>query len=249
MTAGAKRILAIIMIIVFSGLLGLLPYVAYVAKQVREMREDFCPKGGYWQNYFGITEGEFSVVLVDTSNAIPQKDGKAAAVWVEKWLREFPPFQRISIRDLPKTAKNDSQFRAGPWCVSWSKGTAPSWLTGSLVAERDFRKKFLTAVQTEFDKAVNLPEADESPILETLAALKKEGVNNVFLVSDMLQHTDIEKHYGNIPLCEGDCPDVKGLSVNVHYIQREGVNAPANHRQIWEEHIGKKITWHLSAEE
>lgn len=248
MTARNKRILAIIGIIGCVICFISFPFIVYVAGQVREMQEDFCPKGGYWQDYFGITKGKSSVVLVDTSNAIPAKDGEMASFWAEKWIREFPPFQQISIRDLPKTAKDQSQFRAGPWCVSWSRGTAPSWLTGGLVAERDFRKKFLATVQAEFQKAVNLPEADESPILETLAALKKDGINSVFLVSDMLQHTDIEKHYGNIPLCDGNCPDVKGMTVNVYYIQREGVKPPANHRQIWERHFGGKIKWHTAAE-
>ena len=243
MKIAVKRWLAIVAIVVFLVLFLLLFFAVYVSGELKGQRDDFCPQSNYWQDYFGIKAGEHSVMLIDTSNAISEKDGKAAKYFVEDWIRQLPPFQRISIRDLPKTTNTDSQFSEGPWCVIWSKGNAPPWLIGPTYADYIFKTKFLPAAQKEFQKAINLSESDESPILETLATLKKEGVNSVFLVSDMMQNTDVENHYKN-SLCDENCPDITGLTLNVYYIQREGVDIPANHQQIWEQHLGEKIKWH-----
>ncbi len=244
MTMTSERLRGIIIIVVCVIIIILLIIMISINKDIRDVDDNFCPKDNYWQNYFNIKAGKESVILIDTSNAIPTKDGQAASIWVEKWIRKFPPFQKISIHHLWQTEKHSLEFVKGPWCVSWNKGTAPAFVTGGLVAERDFTNKFLTTIQTDFDKAINLPEAKQSPIMEKLAALKAEGINSVFLVSDMLQYTDTEKHYGNTPLCDSNCPDIKGMSLNVYYIKRENVDRPANHRQRWEDLVGKEITWH-----
>ncbi|MGU9950840.1 MAG: hypothetical protein ACNYPH_00725 [Gammaproteobacteria bacterium WSBS_2016_MAG_OTU1] len=239
-----KRLFAIITIVICIILFSAFPVIFVAAKDVRKMDDNFCPVENYWQKYFGIKIGKASVILIDTSNFILKDDGKEAAIWVEKWIRQFPPFQQISIHALPKSEKLDSEIIKDYRCVSWNKGTAPEWLTGGLVAERDFRKKFLAKIQSEFNEAINLPEADQSPIIEKLAALKAEGINSVFLVSDMLQSTNIEKHYKDGLRCDSNCPDIKGMSLNVYYIKRENVDRPANHRQRWEYLVGKEITWH-----
>ena len=245
-----KRWHAIVVIVVSSVLLVLFFSAVYVGTEMQDRDENnFCPVQNdnysqYFRDLWGIKAGEHSVMLIDTSNAIPWKDGKAAESFVKSWITQLPAFQRISIRDLPKTTNTASQFITGPWCVIWNRGTAPPWLTGRLWADRVFKTKFLPAVQKEFQKAINLSEADESPILETLATLKKDGVNSVFLVSDMMQNTDVENHYKN-SLCDENCPDITGLTLSVYYIQREGVDTPANHQQIWEQHLGEEIKWHM----
>ena len=244
-----KRYAAIIMIIVFLPLLLALPAVAYVAGEVRKMNDKFCPEGTYWQNYFNIKSDDSSVVLIDTSNAIPGEDGEAAFNDVVQWVRTLPPFEKISIRGLPETPNGKSPFDSDSLCVAWSKGTAPDLFTGSLVVERNFRHKFLPKVKKEFAKAINLPEADESPILETLSALKQEGVRSVFLVSDMMQNVRIgdsaESHYEPILLCDEQCADVKGLNLNVYYIKRAEVRYPPNHKDIWARHFNsQEIEWH-----
>ena len=244
-----KRYAAIIMIIVFLPLLLALPAVAYVAGEVRKMNDNFCPEGTYWQNYFNIKSDDSSVVLIDTSNAIPGKDGEVAFNNVVQWVRTLPPFEKISIRGLPETPNGKSSFDSDSWCVAWSKGTAPKLFTGGLVVERNFQHKFLPKVRRAFDEAINLPEADESPILETLSALKKEGVRSVFLVSDMMQNVRIgdgaESHYEPILLCDEQCAYVKGLNLNVYYIKRAEVRYPPNHKDIWARHFNsQEIEWH-----
>ena len=244
-----KQHAAIIMIIVFFPLLLALPAVAYVAGEVRKMKDNFCPEGNYWQNYFNIKSGDSSVVLVDTSNAIPGEDGEAAFEDVEQWVRNLPPFEQISIRGLPETPNEKSPFDSDSLCVTWSKGTAPDLIAGGLIVERNFRHKFLPKVRKAFDEAIDLPEADESPILETLSAFKKEGVRSVFLVSDMMQNVrtgkGAESHYEPILLCEEQCADVKGLNLNVYYIKRAEVRYPPNHKDIWARHFNsQEIEWH-----
>ena len=98
-------------------------------------------------------------------------------------------------------------------------------------------------MKVQITTALNLGEADQSPILETFYSIvsKNTLAVSVFVVSDMLQNTDMETHYGKGRFCD-DCPPIKKLGFTIYYINRENVRYPNNHKGIWNRYLSN-VRW------
>ena len=204
-------------------------YATWYTDQLRVRPPCYCPTGTWPQIKEGIEIPGQTAILIDTSNVIPAEDAELAFQRIDAWTRNSAPFlQRLSIYGLPESA-NDRDVRSyGSWCVPKDGAKANLIYENPVYVEAQFQG-FLATLQVEFRKLVGRQEADQSPIVETMAGLvqRHDDLDSIVLVSDMLQHTSLWSHYtmeGNILSTPSECGRITGpgrlKTVYVYYIDR-----------------------------
>ena len=224
-----KVALAILGIVGSLTVLGWTGYKTWYTDQLRVGPPDYCPTGTWPQIKEGFEVPGHTAILIDTSNEIPAKDAELAFRRIDAWTRNSAPFlQRLSIYGLPESA-NDRDFRSyGSWCIPKEGAEANLIYENPVYVEAQFRG-FLATLQDHFRDLVSREEADQSPIVETMAGLvqRHEDLDSIVLVSDMLQHTPLWSHYtmeGDTLGIPSECGRVTGpgrlKTVYVYYIDR-----------------------------
>lgn len=204
-------------------------YAAWYTDQLRVRPPDYCPTGTWPQINEGIEIPGHTAILIDTSNEIPTKDAELAFRSIDAWTRNsVPSLQRLSIYRLPESA-NDRDVRPdGSWCIPKEGAEANLIYENPVYVEAQFRR-FLATLQDVFRRLVSRKEADQSPIVETMAGLvqRHEDLDSIVLVSDMLQHTSLWSHYtmeGDTLGIPSECSRVtepgRLKTVYVYYIDR-----------------------------
>ena len=174
-----------------------------------------------------------TVILIDTSDRITPQDAETAFQRIDDWARDTvqaPFLQKISIYGLPESTAEIPR-RSGPsWCVPRQGATANVLYENPRVVEIEFRE-FLQGVKTQLDSLRRREQADQSPILETMAHLvqQREDLDSFVLVSDMLQYTELADLYEKDPRltdrARQECDIAFAMrelrSVWVYYVDRE----------------------------
>ena len=237
-----------LLIVLCFGVLAMLSFYSSRADDITKINDgvggDYCPVGNEVQKEKGYVHDKDAVILIDTSNRISEKDGEYALKEIEGWIRGLAPFTKIFVVGLPKNKHDEYEILVPGYCVVWDKNTAQdiSWAKSVIYAEKNYQEGFLATVKVQITTALNLGEADQSPILETFSILSKNTLAvSVFVVSDMLQNTDMETHYGKGRFCD-DCLPIKNLGFTIYYINRENVRYPNNHKGIWNRYLSK-VRW------
>ena len=204
-------------------------YEAWYADALIVRPPDYCPTGTYPQIQEGIEIPGHTAILIDTSNEIPADDAELAFQRIDEWTRDSAPFlQRLSIYGLPESADDRTVRSYGSWCIPKEGAEANIIYENPVYVEAQFRW-FLATLEDMFRELVSRGEADQSPIVETMAGLVQhhDDLDSIVLVSDMLQNTPLWSHY----MTEGDtldipsaCHDVtdpsRSKTVYVYYIDR-----------------------------
>ncbi len=216
-------ILAGIVVILVLGVL------ASYSDKLKVHPPDYCPTGTWAQAWRNVRVPGETAILIDTSNAISAQDAGAAFTGIDSWARGSAPWlQRLSIHALPESASDLDPRGYGSWCVPKEGEDANLIYENAVYVEAQFRQ-FLAKLRDIFRELVSRQEADESPIVETMAHLvqRNEDLDSIVLVSDMLQNTEAWSHYAkdrdvtSLPAACREITDPGRLqTVFVYYIDR-----------------------------
>lgn len=138
-----------------------------------------------------------TAILIDTSNKIPAEDTLRAFLKIDALARDtLVDLQRLSIHRLPNTPGDLPVRSDGSWCIPKDGDDANLLYENPDYVEVEFRQ-FLATLAHIFRELVSREEADQSPIVETIAHLvqRDHRLNSIVLVSDMLQNTLLWNHY------------------------------------------------------
>ncbi len=221
-----------IAILVILGSVAFLVLTARVVSYTDDLKvhpPDYCPTGTPPQLKEGFTIPGHTAIIIDTSNEIPEEDMVLAFQKLVTWTRESAPFlQRLTIFGLPESGNNQNIQKYGPWCIPKEGEDADPIYENRVFVEAQFRK-FLDTLNIVFHDLVGRTEADQSPIIETMADLVRssDSLDSIVLVSDMLQHTPLWSHY----TMEGDTLSIRSVcdgaagagqlkTIYVYYINR-----------------------------
>ena len=220
-----KVVLASLGILIALTVLTGLGFALWYTEQLRVTPPDYCPTPTWPQEREGFVVPGHTAILIDTSNEIPTGNGKRAFDSIDSWIRNTAPFlQRLSLYGLPASAADRTSLRCS-LCVPKEGEEANYLYENEVFVEAEFRK-FLEALQAMFDELVGMPEAPQSPIIETMARLVggNEDLDSIILVSDMLQHTPQSSFYRDEDLLTDVCAEITSpgrlKEVFVYYIDR-----------------------------
>ena len=192
-----QLVLAVLGILVVLATLAFLGYKSWYADALIVRPPDYCPTGTYPQIKEGIEVPGHTVILIDTSNEIPADDAELAFQKIDEWTRDSAPFlQRLSIYGLPESTDDRTVRSYGSWCIPKEGAEANIIYENPVYVEAQFRR-FLATLEDMFRELVSRGEADQSPIVETMAGLvqRHDDLDSIVLVSDMLQNTPLSSHY------------------------------------------------------
>ncbi len=209
-------------------------------------RDGFCPQGTWAQKRENIVIPGHTVILVDTSNKILEDDGKKAFRYIESWARTLPFLQKISIYGLSPEEKTKPDLIGKPWCVPKQGKTANKIYTNPRLVEVKFKAKFLARMQEILNFLVKREEAKSSPIIETIAYFsEQDGVDSLWIISDMLQHSSQVSHYGNSQDLGELCSKIKFDKIKIYYIDRGVKWQSREHKKTWEKCFtaGVDVEW------
>lgn len=219
----------VLAILVGLGIIAGMAFFTRYTDQLRVRPPDYCPTGTWPQVREGIEVPGETAILIDTSNAISAKDAGAAFTGIDSWARGSAPWlQRLSIHALPESASDLDPRGYGSWCVPKEGEDANLIYENAVYVEAQFRQ-FLAKLRDIFRELVSRQEADESPIVETMAHLvqRNEDLDSIVLVSDMLQNTEAWSHYAkdrDVTSLPDACREITGpgrlQTVFVYYIDR-----------------------------
>ncbi len=218
-------------LLIFSYIMGSLFYAESLKVKARD---GFCPQGTWAQKREGITIPGHTIILVDTSNKILEKDGKSALDNIEIWIRALPFLQKISIYGLPKEENTKPSLLGKPWCVPKQGNTANLVYENPRLVEVDFKNKFLVRIKKIFNLLIKQEEADWSPIIETMIHFSDyDDVDSMWLISDMLQHSSHASDYSNNENLDELCKKIKIKNINIYYISRGIKQQSISHKEKW----------------
>lgn len=233
------------MFFVFIAFVYIMGGLFYAESLKVKARDGFCPQGTWAQQRENIIVPGHTAILVDTSNKISAADGEEAFKNIAAWARDLPFLQKLSVYGLPSRGSVKPSLLAKPWCVPKQGQTADIIYENPRLVESAFKGKFLGRIRTIFNVLLKQEEADQSPIIETLAyfADNKE-VDSVWLVSDMLQHSSSASHYNGDGDMQSLCAKLKFSGIKIYYIDRKISRQSSDHRKIWENCLSSSdIEW------
>ena len=226
-----KAACGIILTMLSLSLLVWAGHRSWYTDQLRVSPPHYCPKPTQPQLNEGFVSPGHTAIIIDVSNFVTAKDAELAFQKISDWTRDSTRFlQKLSIYGLPESANSQLPDKHSFWCVPKIGDNANRLYENPVYVEAQFQK-FLLTLQDEFQKLVDRQEADQSPIVETIAGLvesEEEVFDSILLVSDMLQHTSLWSHYtmeGDTLSTPPECGRITGperlKTVYVYYINRE----------------------------
>ena len=192
----------------------------------------YCPEPTVPQTVMRALSPGHTVILVDTSNEVSREDGARADALIDEWTKNdtaAPFLQRLSVYSLPQQVDDLGGPHGEPMCIP-KEGDEYSWLYENQTMVQAHFLNFLSQLKAVFWDTLGKGEADQSPLVETMARLMEQhaDIDSFVLVSDMLQHTPIWSHYrktGDLGAVEATCDQIRALGrlkkVYVYYIDRE----------------------------
>ena len=206
-------------------------------EKMKRMDSSYCPEENNIQKERGIVVRGHTAIIIDTSNRIPAKDADRAFQEIGALVSDTARWlDRLSLYGLP-SSRNES-FPADPpsFCIPKTGELANIIYENPERVRRNF-SRFLDRLQDSLEVLVDRKEANQSPLVESLANLVEQDLklNSAILVSDMLQNTPLWRSYSN----EGDTKGVESEcqritepgrlnSIFVYYIDRGLENVQAS---------------------
>ena len=201
-----------------------------------------------------------TVVLVDTSDDLPETTRREVLVVLEDMIATLPPFYKLDIRVLDIAGvRSRSLFSK---CNPGDGAGLSEWTANPQIARmrwiENFRKPAAAAVKNSIASA----KAISSPIMAAIqdisidqfsSAAAQNAKKTLFIISDMIEYT--RDYYSQYPRA-GDLSflrykqspaylkfrtDLHGATVNILYVSRQQKGQPVvdggAHMQFWREWI------------
>jgi hypothetical protein len=200
-----------------------------------------------------------TVVLVDTSDDLPETTRREVLRMLEDMIASLPPFYKLDIRVLDITGvRSRSLFSK---CNPGDGAGLSEWTDNPRIARmrwvENFRKPAADAVKSSIASA----KANSSPIMAAIqdiaidqfsSAASQNAKKTLFVISDMIEYT---RDYSQYPRA-GDLSfprykqspaylkfrtDLHGAAVNIFYVNRQPKGQPlidgVAHMKFWREWI------------
>ena len=201
--------------------------------------DTFCPESDE------ILAGEV-VVAVDASDAIEASDRDYVIRQIRQRLVDIPPLVRIQT--FPVSAETIQDRGGSPEFCSVPEF---KWYH-HLYRTKGEREEFLEGVENTIRDALQSREADNSPLLERMRTIARpvlglemmDSYKELWIVSDMLQHSDKCSFYGSSDCVEPEAIfshedyessfeiPLSGVTVRVFFIARPSEAAENAHRSL-----------------
>lgn len=176
--------------------------------------------------------------------------------------RRLVEVAQIEARDLPRHGRMTVALIApdAPWepaqvlsiCSPGRGAEADPLVDTATVVEGTWRRRFLEPLRSAAGRLTGLPEADESPVLQSLIGLAARrdfgpgaSQRRLIYIGDGLQHTaggyshyaggDVLAAYEGSDLARETTADFSRVTVEIEYLRRPGAAAHqgAAHRDFW----------------
>lgn len=234
-------------ILVLVGMAALLAFLDDIQVHPQDY---YCPTGTWAQNVKDIRSPGHTAILIDTSDEIRWDDVEPAIQSIETWARDAVPFlQRLHFYGLPESDDGKPNPVGEPFCVPKEGPDANLIYENRVFVEAEFQR-FLAGLKPILEQLIGRPEAEYSPIVETMADLVElhDELDSFVLVSDMLQNTHVWNHYnmqGDAAAVASVCGRITGSgrvkNIYVYYIDRQrkdGIQAPEWPDAWWQNCLG-----------
>jgi hypothetical protein len=246
--SGLGGVLLLLLAIIAGGALGYF-YFATPQRPILDA-QSLCPVNGPQ----GIT-----VVLVDTSDDLPETTRREVLGQLDDMITTLPPFYRLDIRVLDIAgARSRSLFSK---CNPGDGAGLSEWTDNPRIARlrwiEDFRKPAAEAVKN----SVAAAKANSSPIMAAIqdiaidqfsSATSQSVKKNLTIISDMIEYTRDYSQYARA----GDLSfqryrqslaylkfrtDLHGATVSIRYVTRQTNGQPlidgTKHMEFWKDWI------------
>lgn len=234
----------IVIVILLSFIVGIFFFMNRQANDQLIDKSTFCEDG----NLPMVT-----MVLVDASDALdPVRKERAIAMLMRETLNS-PARSRADIY----IARANGESLIQPIFSICNPGKAGNmWVSDAAGDKKKFEEDYLGGLERAFDEALGKPPSRTSPILESIretstksfARVPNETIKRVFIVSDMLQNSDLISHYRGIGTFEtfkassawpNSITDLHGAKVTFLYITRPTSRSiqGVRHQTWWENYI------------
>ena len=198
--------------------------------------DNFCPTDAQIKDE--IVSPGHTAILVDTSNKIAPDDVDKVLEMIEIWVKKdeyVPNLQMLSVFNVPGSTAPMPRESGRSLCVPREGEETTGMFVDRRVVQKHF-ENFLESLKEVLDKPIKETEADQSPIVETMAHLverfEKTGhpLDAFVIVSDMLQNSGVANLYaGDAELTDDARQYCKRVTdsrskvnyVAVYYIDRE----------------------------
>jgi hypothetical protein len=188
-----------------------------------------------------------TVVLVDQTDSLTQRQINYTKTLILLEYERLKPGERLTVRPIDEdpgsTDREFSRCRVRRGSDVLGVGANPEMI------EADFRRIVGDPLNSYLDGLANVPTAEASPILETIASAvdgpdfgSNVADRRLVIVSDMAQHSEQANHYGlsaefpvSVQARDLLRRNLAGVEVRVHYVRRANlsdVQTPA-HREFW----------------
>ena len=188
-----------------------------------------------------------TVVLIDQTDPLGKRQIDYVKTLILLEYERLKPGERLTVRpidsDPDSTEREFSRCRVRRGADVLGIGTNPEMI------EADFRRIVGRPLNEYLNGLANVPTAEASPILETIATAVDSpdfGANvperRLVIVSDMAQHSDQASQYGQpqgyaLTSQARDflARNMAGVHVRVHYVRRPALAELQNaaHREFW----------------
>jgi len=188
-----------------------------------------------------------TVVLIDQTDALGKRQIDYVKTLILLEYERLKPGERLTVR--PIDADPDSGEREFSRCRVRRGADVLGIGANPEMIEADFRRVVGNPLNNYLNSLANVPTAEASPILETIASVADSpdfGANvperRLVVVSDMAQHSGQASQYGH-PEGYALSPaardflarNMHGVHVRVHYVRRPALAEMQSdaHRQFW----------------
>jgi hypothetical protein len=195
------------------------------------------------------------VVLVDTSDDLPETTRREVLGQLDDMITTLPPFYRLDIRVLDIAGVRSNQLFSK--CNPGDGAGLSEWTDNPRIARlrwiEDFRKPAAEAVKTSVASA----KANSSPIMAAIqdiaidqfsSAASQDAKKTLYIISDMIEYTrdysqypragDLSfQRYKQSPAYLKFRTDLHGATVIIRYVTRQSNGQPlvdgTKHMEFW----------------
>jgi hypothetical protein len=245
---GGAAIGGVALILLALLLVGALGAFWYYAPRPRVLdAATLCPVSG--------PDGS-TVVLVDTSDDLPEPAKREAITIVDDLINALPPFYRLDIRvlDIPRLKSRSLFSKCNP-----GDGTGLSeWTSNPRIARLKWLESFRKPANDAIDHSLGSQKAESSPIMAAIqdiaierfsGAAAENAMKRLVVISDMLEYTreysqypragDLSyQRYKQSPAYPKYRTDLHGARVTIDYVQRVQPKMDnTKHAEFWHQWV------------
>ena len=204
-----------------------------------------------------ITRAHTAVIL-DRTEGLNDVQKQAIRIEMRKALEGTESYEKVSLFEIVGRSSVKAEpllSRCNPTRPRSQSKIVEKLETDEALALKQFQARFLDWVMNRLEGALNVPQQQDSPIMEVLQAVSvhalKAGAERtrkrLLIFSDMMQHSPEYSHYRVPPspqfltsaFFKKVRTDLGGVDVRVFYINRAGgpSQQPEGHYEFWESYF------------